>query len=206
MRKISAIFLATLLQGLHGHAQHKWGVPPIELSAGAEQHGVATYYGWRAHGHKTASGERHDKHALVAAHRRLPFHSLVRITSKDTGRSVTVRINDRGPFGRGRIIDMSNAAADSLGMLRAGIAKVRIEVVRLGLGPDLPKPLPLEPDQIVLAPDSSLQALPARKRSLLGRVLPQHQLWEGHIPTHLLQANKELNLPTPQAQVRRGKR
>ena len=98
------------------------------------QHGKASWYGRRHHGGPTASGERYDMHAMTAAHKKLPFGTMVRVTRKDTNKTVTVRINDRGPYSRGRIIDLSRKAASRLKMLRAGVVKVRIEVVRWGSG------------------------------------------------------------------------
>ena len=91
--------------------------------------GVASYYASRHHGRRTASGERYDEQALTAAHRTLPFGTRVRVTNLATGRSVVVTINDRGPFRRGRIIDVSRRASRDLGFLRAGLARVRVEVV-----------------------------------------------------------------------------
>jgi rare lipoprotein A len=91
--------------------------------------GMASYYGTRFHGRRTASGQRFDQHALTAAHRTLQFGTRVRVTHKGTGRSVVVTINDRGPYARGRIIDLSKRAAERLGMLRSGVAPVRIEVL-----------------------------------------------------------------------------
>ena len=88
--------------------------------------GLASYYADRFHGRPTASGEFYDRRALTAAHRRLPFGSVVQVTHLENGRSVVVRINDRGPFVRGRVIDLSYAAAKDLGMLRRGVVKVRI--------------------------------------------------------------------------------
>lgn len=92
--------------------------------------GQATYYADRFHGRTTASGERFDQQAMTAAHRRLPFGTRVRVTNRNNGASVVVRINDRGPFGdRRRIIDLSRAAAEKLGMIRAGVVPVRVEVL-----------------------------------------------------------------------------
>jgi rare lipoprotein A len=101
---------------------------PDELSVkGKASYGLASYY-WK--GRKTASGERFDADALTAAHRTLPFGTRVRVTSLATGRSVTVRINDRGPFIRGRTVDISRAAAQSLGMIDRGVTKVKLDVLR----------------------------------------------------------------------------
>lgn len=91
--------------------------------------GVASYYGQRFHGRRTASGERFDMHAMTAAHRTLPFGTSVRVTNPANGRSVIVRINDRGPFTRGRTIDVSEAAARELGFTARGHATVELEVV-----------------------------------------------------------------------------
>ena len=88
------------------------------------QRGGASWYGPRFHGRRTASGERYDMHAFTAAHRTLPFGTLVRVRSLVNGREVDVRITDRGPFSRGRIIDVSRAAAEELGMLSLGIKNV----------------------------------------------------------------------------------
>ena len=89
-------------------------------------HGVASFY---TEGSKTASGEKFDTHELTAAHRTLPFGTRLRVTNVATGRSVTVRVNDRGPFIPGREVDVSYSAAETLGMVGEGIAKVKLDVV-----------------------------------------------------------------------------
>jgi rare lipoprotein A len=104
--------------------------PSPARSARQVQRGKATWYGGKFQGRKTASGERFDKHKLTAAHRKLPFGTRVRVTNMSNGRSVVVRINDRGPFGgKGRIIDVSKAAARKLKMIRAGVVEVEVEVL-----------------------------------------------------------------------------
>lgn len=97
--------------------------------ASSSSDGLASYYADKYQGHKTASGEPFDTARLTAAHRTLPFGTRVRVTNLDNGRSVVVRVNDRGPFVSGRVIDLSPAAAKQLGMLRAGVARVKLEVV-----------------------------------------------------------------------------
>jgi rare lipoprotein A len=92
-----------------------------------EQQGRASWYGRGFHGRKTASGERYDMHALTAAHRTLPLASWVRVTNEANQKTVVVKINDRGPYARGRVIDLSYAAAAVLGMRGAGVGKVKIE-------------------------------------------------------------------------------
>jgi rare lipoprotein A len=100
---------------------------------GETQHGLATWYGREQQGRLTADGERFDMHQLTAAHRHLPFGTIVRVTNRANGASVEVRINDRGPYDDDdRIIDLSSAAADALRMKGAGIVTVEIEVIRLG--------------------------------------------------------------------------
>jgi rare lipoprotein A len=91
--------------------------------------GVASYYAREHEGRRTASGERYDMHAMTAAHPSLPFGTRVRVTNLDNGRRAVVRINDRGPFRRGRIIDVSYAAARELKMIGPGTARVRIDVL-----------------------------------------------------------------------------
>jgi rare lipoprotein A len=90
-------------------------------------HGVASFY---TEGTQTANGERFDTHKLTAAHRTLPFGTRLRVTNVTTGRSVTVRVNDRGPFVPGRVVDVSYSAAETLGMVKRGIAKVKLDVVQ----------------------------------------------------------------------------
>jgi len=102
----------------HGN-QHTAGSPD-------DRYGLASFY---TEGSETASGEKLDRHELTAAHRTLPFGTRVRVTNLANGRSVTVRINDRGPFVRGRVVDVSYLAAERLGMTGEGIAKVRLDVV-----------------------------------------------------------------------------
>lgn len=89
--------------------------------------GMASWYGPGFHGRKTANGERYDQNAMTAAHRTLPLPSMVRVTRTDNGKSIIVRVNDRGPFAHGRIIDLSKEAASRLGMIGAGVAEVHVE-------------------------------------------------------------------------------
>jgi rare lipoprotein A len=89
--------------------------------------GIASFY---TEGTKTASGEKFNTHELTAAHPTLPFGTRLRVTNVASGRSVTVRINDRGPYVRGRVVDVSHAAAETLGMVGGGIAKVKLDVVQ----------------------------------------------------------------------------
>jgi len=91
--------------------------------------GVASWYGPNFHGNKTANGEVYDMNELTAAHRTLPLPSIVRVTNLRNGRSIKVRVNDRGPFARGRIIDLSRRAAQLLGFIGEGTAPVRVEIV-----------------------------------------------------------------------------
>lgn len=91
--------------------------------------GMASYYGAELAGNRTANGERFDPGAMTAAHRTLAFHSRVVVTNLANGKEVVVRINDRGPWGGGRVIDISHAAAREIGMHRSGTARVRLELL-----------------------------------------------------------------------------
>ena len=105
--------------------------PPVEAAPAvtAIQGGGASYYGRKFHGRRTASGERFDMHAMTAAHRTLPFGTLVQVTNPRNGKSVTVRINDRGPFHGNRVIDVSRAAAEQLGLIQRGHGRVELALL-----------------------------------------------------------------------------
>ena len=98
-------------------------------AAGRQERGQASWYGHPYHGRTTASGEVYDMNDLTAAHQSLPFGTRVEVTNLSNGRSVVVRINDRGPFKKGRIIDLSRAAARKIDMIEAGVVAVRLVVL-----------------------------------------------------------------------------
>ena len=115
----------------HKSTDHKKPPDPAHHPTGAMQTGYATWYGGDHDGGPTASGERYNKRALTAAHRSLKIGTRVRVTNKKNGRTVVLRINDRGPFGNAtRIIDVSEKAAELLDMVEAGVVPVTVEVVR----------------------------------------------------------------------------
>ncbi len=111
--------------------------PPVRPEAGPAEGaraprergevGLASFYGRRFHGRRTASGERYDMRRLTCAHPSAPFGTRLRVTDLDTGRSVEVTVNDRGPYVPGRIVDVSLAAARKLGIVERGVARVRVE-------------------------------------------------------------------------------
>ena len=101
----------------------------VDLTLAAEQVGLASWYGADFQGKPTASGQIFDEEKLTAAHRTLPLRSRVRVTNLENGRSVEVRINDRGPYVQGRVLDLSTRAAKALGMHKEGLALVRIELL-----------------------------------------------------------------------------
>jgi rare lipoprotein A len=103
--------------------------PKDEAKKGKTEKGLASWYGEPYHGRRTASGEIYDMHEMTAAHRTLPFGTVVKVERRDTGVDVKVRVNDRGPFVRGRIIDLSWAAAKKIGLDRDGVAPVKVVVV-----------------------------------------------------------------------------
>jgi rare lipoprotein A len=121
----AAILLGTTLVVIAGCGLR----PPAPPEPGRPQMGVASWYGPGFHGQATTSGDIYDQHDLTAAHPNLPLGTRVRVTNLDTARSVEVRINDRGPFVKGRAIDLSYAAARAIGVVGPGTAPVRIEVI-----------------------------------------------------------------------------
>jgi rare lipoprotein A len=124
MKRIVVIFLAlSIFCGCAVHRREAFppGVKGVEV-------GWASWYGKDFHGRRTASGAVYDMYQLTAAHKTLPLGTSAMVTHLDNGKSVMVTINDRGPFVRGRIIDLSYAAAQALGMVEEGVARVRIEV------------------------------------------------------------------------------
>lgn len=106
------------------------------------QTGIASWYGPRFHGKRTANGEVYNQYALTAAHETLPFGSRAIVTNLNTGQSIEVRINDRGPLSRGRVIDLSQAAARLVGVVGPGVAPVKIEVMS-------PKNLPIAEEKVL---------------------------------------------------------
>lgn len=107
-----------------------------------DQVGIASWYGEPFHGRRTSSGEIYDMHKLTAAHLTLPFGTIVLVTDLETGRSVIVKINDCGPYVEGRIIDLSFAAAERLGMVPKGLAKVGLKVLQYPETPPTKRCLP----------------------------------------------------------------
>ena len=129
---ITAILLVSIVIAV-ACTQQK--APSVSRAPAERRHvetGQASWYGKAHQGELTASGERFDMHALTAAHRTLPFGTIVRVTDLRSKRSVNVRINDRGPFRRDRIIDLSYEAARRLGVVSRGTARVKITVIRRG--------------------------------------------------------------------------
>ncbi len=95
-------------------------------------YGEASYYADKFHGRKTANGEIFDMYKLTAAHKSLPFDTILEVTNQNNGKSVVVRVNDRGPYKKGRILDLSYAAAKSIDMISTGVARVQIKILKLG--------------------------------------------------------------------------
>lgn len=111
-------------QRYSGTTSHK------HIAAHHKNIGMASYYAKNFHGKKTANGEIYNRNKLTAAHRWFPFNSMIKVTNLKNNRSVIVRINDRGPFVKNRIIDLSEAAAKKLDMIHKGVAKVRIDILK----------------------------------------------------------------------------
>ena len=126
--RLFAVFCLTVLAAGCGK-QMQVVLPPTPARVGAVERGVASWYGHPYHGRTTSNGERYNMHAMTAAHLSLPFDTVVRVTNVANGKSAEVRINDRGPFLKGRLIDVSRAAAEKLDMIPLGTAEVVVMVV-----------------------------------------------------------------------------
>lgn len=112
---------------------HMQGFYTVRAEAnGTVLKGEASYYGPGFHGRPTANGERYDQNAYTCAHKTLPFHTILRVTLPSTGQSVDVRVNDRGPYKDGRILDLSVAAAKKIGLVPLGVASVEAQVIQSG--------------------------------------------------------------------------
>lgn len=135
----AALSLLALLAGCSTAVVTTPPTPAEPPAAGNEEVGYASWYGAQHQGKRTASGEVYDMNQLTAAHRTLPFGTRLLVTNRDTSQSAEVRVNDRGPFVKGRILDVSYAAARQLGAVGAGIFPVRLRVIALpGTGWDTP--------------------------------------------------------------------
>lgn len=111
----------------------------IKDESSYRERGYASWYGNKFNGHNTSNGERYDMYAMTGAHKTLPIPSYVRVTNLDNGKSVIVRINDRGPFHQGRIVDLSYAAAQRIGILKAGTGRVEVEIALPGDAAPIPR-------------------------------------------------------------------
>lgn len=124
LRLLVSLLLVALV-GCSSAPKSKGGIP-----VGFTETGLASFYADRHQNQKTANGERYSHKLKTAAHKKLPFGSQVRVTNLQTGKSVMVRINDRGPFVRGRVIDLSKSAFSEIASTSAGLVRVKIEVIR----------------------------------------------------------------------------
>ena len=131
MRRLSFLICAVALLSACGHKKVQVTIPASTAPKSSALEGLASYYAEPYHGHRTASGEVFDTYkGMTAAHRTLPFNTMVRVTNKTNGREVDVRINDRGPFVDGRVIDLSMRAARQIDLVRPGVAPVRLKVLK----------------------------------------------------------------------------
>lgn len=117
---------------------------PVLVSLGQTQTGKASFYADKFEGHPTASGERYKHNKLTAAHKTLPFGTVVRVTNLANGSTVEVKINDRGPYIEGRVIDLSKSAAEKLGFINLGVTDVKLEVVDAGDGKSKSQPVSID--------------------------------------------------------------
>ncbi|MBC6717476.1 MULTISPECIES: septal ring lytic transglycosylase RlpA family protein [Aurantimonas] len=119
----AALFAGTMV------GSYSVAITPVVAETKSAASGSASYYGKRFHGRRTANGESFNMNSMTAAHKTLPFGTKVRVTNRRNGKSVVVRINDRGPYHGGRIIDLSRAAASKIGMIHSGTAKVSLDIL-----------------------------------------------------------------------------
>lgn len=129
--QLPLVVASTALALLAGCSRAVMPAPSVPPGAGTEEVGMASWYGAAHHGRRTASGEVFDMNRLTAAHRTLPFGTRLLVTNRDTSQSVEVRVNDRGPFVKGRILDVSYAAGRLLGAVGPGVIPVRVRVLSL---------------------------------------------------------------------------
>lgn len=127
------------------------------FAEGWTQNGPSSYYAKRFNGRKTASGERYQHYAMTAAHRSLPFGTKVQVTDRNTGKSIVVKINDRGPFHGNRILDLSGGAANKLGITKQGVCDIELKVL------SMPDPKPKKEFQPISKISDSYQARPRQK-------------------------------------------
>lgn len=159
----------------------------VEEPKGFTQEGIASWYGEKFHGHKTSNGEVYDMYSMSAAHKTLPLPSFVKVTNKDNGKTAIVRINDRGPFHTGRIIDLSFSAAKKLDVIKTGTANVKIEVITTEK--------PSDPNEWYSAnPNLYFIQMAAVKNSDTARTLSQTLSQKFSAPTDIKAANSVLRV------------
>jgi rare lipoprotein A len=176
MRRFAILIAALAFLSSCGHGKARASIPASKSSdvkiASSDLEGVASYYAEPYHGRRTASGEVFDTYnGMTAAHKTLPFNTVVRVKNLQNGEEVDVRINDRGPFVKGRVIDLSLAAAKEIDLVRAGVAPVKLKVLKDGSPtskPTAPATAPLVP----IAPPPSPSATMASSESAVVPVQP----------------------------------
>jgi peptidoglycan lytic transglycosylase len=155
-----AVAISIVLSGCGGKKRVH---PPTAAKLGSSQTGIASWYGYPYHGRRAADGEIYDMEKMTAAHRTLPFGTWLRVKNLDNGKTVDVRITDRGPFVRGRILDLSHAAAMSIAMVGPGTAKVKITVIAASAAfvQTPPAPVAVASAPVPAAAPSPIVAVPA---------------------------------------------
>src|SRR5438093_13605853 len=136
VRQLALVTVTLLFLSACGPKKVQVNAPPLPRVSSSELEGLASYYAEPYHGRRTARGEIFDSYReLTAAHRTLPFNTVVRVTNKTNGREVDVRVNDRGPFVDGRVIDLSLKAARQIDLVRTGTAPVKLRVIKGSAAP-----------------------------------------------------------------------
>lgn len=135
IKQLSLVFYFIVLTGCAGHVHYAKASnrqPFQTFREGQVLSGYCSYYGKKFNGRKTANGEVFDMYQLTAAHRALPFNTILEVENLDNHKKVRVRVNDRGPFKKGRILDLSYGAAKQIGLIATGVAKIKAKIIHLG--------------------------------------------------------------------------
>jgi rare lipoprotein A len=165
MRRLAALIAVLVLFSACGHGKARAGIPtsksPNVKVSGSELEGIASYYAEPYNGRRTANGEIFDTYnGMTAAHKTLPFNTVVRVKNLQNGEEVDVRINDRGPFVKGRVIDLSLAAAKEIDLVRAGVVPVKLKILKDGSPTSKPTPPAIPPRIPTVPPPSTLPNVP----------------------------------------------
>lgn len=209
IRSLSLLVVFAIVASACGNTGAALG-PSAGLNKGERiQRGIASWYGPGFHGKKTANGETYDMHALTAAHKTLPFNTVVRVVNTRNGQSINVRINDRGPYVGDRIIDLSKKAAEEIDMLGSGTAEVKLFLVKPGDAPVRIRAIKQELYTVQLGSYPSVAEARKRSGTIPGSVVEQRRangewVWRVYYGRYKTREQAERMLKNLQKQGHRG--